>query len=68
MTASQMSAFLSYISVFFAPILVPFLVWLLGDRSAKAHATKALLSHLLPGIIVMVLNVIWAIRVAKDPQ
>ncbi|WP_079476679.1 hypothetical protein [Marinococcus halophilus] len=103
MTGSQITSILSYISVFFAPIFVPLIVLIAGNNYSRAHAGKALVSHLIPTlmilaigiwvylsngmfaysnffwtllslialvqVIIMILNVLWAIRVAREePQ
>lgn len=40
---------LSYLSIFFAPFIVPILVFLLSkDEDVRAHSKKALISHLFP--------------------
>lgn len=41
-------ASLCYLSVFFAPFLLPLVVLILGHDEVQQHAKKALLSHLLP--------------------
>ncbi|MDX6152707.1 hypothetical protein [Marinococcus sp. PL1-022] len=102
MTGSQISSILSYISVFFAPVFVPLIVLIAGNDYSRPHALRALLSHLLPTIMIlaagfwayltngaymysnsfwlffslvaivqiaiMILNVLWALRVASDHQ
>ncbi|MGG1876284.1 DUF4870 domain-containing protein [Paenibacillus campinasensis] len=47
----QLLSSLSYFSIFFAPFIFPFLVWVLSDNAYIArHARHALLSHLIPVI------------------
>lgn len=42
---------LSYISILFAPIIFPIIVWVVSkDRLVDYHAKRALLLHLVPGI------------------
>lgn len=42
---------LSYISILFAPIIFPIIVWVVSkDRLVEYHAKRALLLHLVPGI------------------
>ncbi|WP_341300471.1 DUF4870 domain-containing protein [Lysinibacillus sp. FSL H8-0500] len=43
-----LSAF-SYLSIFFAPFIVPLIVYLVAkDHDVKSHAIRALISHLIP--------------------
>lgn len=42
---------LSYISILFAPIIFPIIVWIVSkDKIVEYHAKRALLLHLVPGI------------------
>jgi len=42
---------LSYISILFAPIIFPVIVWIVSkDNIVEYHAKRALLLHLVPGI------------------
>lgn len=42
---------LSYISILFAPIIFPIVVWIVSkDKIVEYHAKRALLLHLVPGI------------------
>ena len=46
---------LSYFSVIFAPFLVPLIIWIIGkDDDVKHHAKRALLSHIIPTILVII--------------
>ena len=53
-----LSAF-SYLSIFFAPLLVPLAIYFFSkDREVKHHSMRALLSHLIPlalGILFFIL-------------
>lgn len=44
---------LSYISVLFAPIIFPLIVWMVSDAGSEtqADAKNALLLHIIPGIV-----------------
>jgi len=45
----QLLSSLSYFSIFFAPFILPILVWLLSqDAYVAKHARRALFSHLFP--------------------
>lgn len=43
---------LNYFSVFFAPFIVPIIIWVaVSDEEVKQHAKRALLSHIIPVIL-----------------
>ncbi|MEG0259260.1 MAG: DUF4870 domain-containing protein [Lysinibacillus sp.] len=43
---------LSYISIFFAPLIIPIIIFLVSkQQDVKHHAKRALLSHLIPTVI-----------------
>ncbi|MEO4055424.1 DUF4870 domain-containing protein [Solibacillus sp. CAU 1738] len=43
---------LNYFSVFFAPFIVPVIIWIVvQDEEVKRHAKRALLSHIIPVIL-----------------
>ncbi|GLC90333.1 DUF4870 domain-containing protein [Lysinibacillus piscis] len=49
MENQKLLAALSYLSVFFAPFLVPLVVYFVSkDHEVKKHSMRALLSHLIP--------------------
>ncbi|EMA6342293.1 DUF4870 domain-containing protein [Bacillus cytotoxicus] len=50
MNGNKILAALSYWSVFFAPILFPIIIWIIGENETKIHAKKALWTHIIPGI------------------
>lgn len=52
----QLLSSLSYFSIFFAPFILPVIVWILSkDHYVEKHAKRALLSHLFPIIAAIVL-------------
>ncbi|KKO54312.1 DUF4870 domain-containing protein [Paenibacillus sp. DMB20] len=57
----QLLSSLSYFSIFFAPFILPILVWILSnDRYVEKHAKLALISHLFPvaaGILLFIMAV-----------
>lgn len=59
-----LSAF-SYLSIFFAPFIVPLIVFFVSkDSDVKRHSIRALVSHLIPlacGIIMFILFAVSAI-------
>ena len=63
MNNSKLLSSLSYFSVFFAPLLVPFVIWLLADsQDVKYHSKRALFSHLIPTILLLVASLISFFR------
>ncbi len=52
-------AAISYFSIFFAPIIVPIIIWILADKPAATHAAKSLLYHIITyiGPIALVIGV-----------
>lgn len=45
---------LCYFSVFFLPLLLPFIIYLVTDESeVKLHAKRSLISHLIPVILLI---------------
>lgn len=56
METNRVLAAVSYFSLFFAPFLVPLILYFIStDPYVKEHTRRALLSHLLPVIAVPVL-------------
>ncbi len=50
---------LNYFSVFFAPFIVPIIVYFVSsDPEVKRHAMRALLSHLIPVVLGVVLFIL----------
>ncbi|OJH00314.1 hypothetical protein BL313_10575 [Staphylococcus hominis] len=41
---------LSYLSIFFAPVILPLLVWILSDEPTSEHGKKALGNHVITWI------------------
>ncbi|REB05297.1 DUF4870 domain-containing protein [Sporosarcina sp. BI001-red] len=56
---SKLLSSLSYFSVFFAPLLLPFIVWMVADnRDVKRHSKRALVSHLIPTVLLVAASLI----------
>lgn len=54
-----LSAF-SYLSIFFAPLIVPLIVYFISkDSEVKRHSIRALMSHLIPVAIGIVFFIIF---------
>ncbi|WP_221566885.1 hypothetical protein [Alkalihalobacillus sp. TS-13] len=51
---------LSYMSVFFAPFIVPAVIFLLiDDRDVRQHARLAYISHLIPVLALAILSILF---------
>lgn len=58
MTNNKLLSALCYFSIFFFPILLPFVIFLITDNSdVKFHAKRSLISHFIP-ILLLILGVI----------
>lgn len=54
MNTRNILASLSYFSIFFAPILIPLVLWIItNDRYVARHAKSALLSHIVPTVFLV---------------
>lgn len=54
-----LSAF-SYLSIFFAPFIVPVVVYFVSkDSEVKRHSIRALMSHLIPVVIGIIFFIIF---------
>lgn len=53
-TTEKLLAFLSYFSVFFAPVLFPLIVWLVAPQPVSTHGKKALIYHILPTVFSII--------------
>lgn len=52
----QLLSSLSYFSIFFAPFILPIIVWIVSnDAYVAKHAKRALLSHAFPFIAAVIL-------------
>ena len=61
MTNNKLLAALCYFSVFFAPLLLPVIVYLVtDDKEVKFHAKRSLMSHLVPVILLIAGFVIFS--------
>ncbi|MBD7908619.1 DUF4870 domain-containing protein [Sporosarcina gallistercoris] len=59
MDNSKLLSSLSYFSVFFAPLLLPFIVWMVADnQDVKHHSKRALISHLIPTVLLVAASLI----------
>ncbi|WP_409366954.1 hypothetical protein [Lysinibacillus sp. 38-6] len=50
----------SYLSIFFAPFIVPLVVYFVSqDRDIKRHAVRALISHLIPFVFGIIFFIVF---------
>lgn len=60
-TTQRVIASLNYFSIFFAPFLFPIIVYFVTtNESVKYHAKRALLSHIIP-VLVMIGSIVTGI-------
>lgn len=50
-TSDKILASLCYFSVFFAPILLPIIVWIVAKPPVSKHAKRSLMYHILPWVL-----------------
>lgn len=61
MDTNRLLSALAYFSIFFAPFLLPVILYFISpDREVKDHSKKALLSHLLPVVAIPLLFAVFA--------
>ncbi|WP_243526244.1 DUF4870 domain-containing protein [Bacillus pseudomycoides] len=54
MKGNNILSSLSYFSIFFAPILLPIIIYFVAEEEVKYHAKKALWTHLIPCVTVII--------------
>lgn len=54
MKGNNILASLSYLSIFFAPLLFPIIVYFVAEEDVKYHAKKALWTHLIPYVTLFI--------------
>lgn len=55
---------LSYLSIFFAPVLFPLIVWIVGEKPASTHSRNALFNHILSWLFIVVSLICFAMAPA----
>jgi arginine exporter protein ArgO len=45
--SGKILAALCYFSIFFAPLILPIIVWILSDKPTSSHAAKSLIYHII---------------------
>ncbi|RIP34762.1 hypothetical protein BUZ14_06185 [Staphylococcus gallinarum] len=65
---NRVLASISYFSLFFAPILVPIIIWILADKPASQHASKSLIYHIVTylGPIVALLTGSFGVSLTQN--
>ena len=53
---------LSYLSIFFAPIVLPLFTWILADEPTSIHGKKALTNHIFAWICFLLAEVLLSFR------
>lgn len=48
---------LCYFSIFFAPLILPIIVWILSDKPTSSHAAKSLVYHIITYLCPLILAV-----------
>ncbi|MFY0145004.1 DUF4870 domain-containing protein [Bacillus cytotoxicus] len=54
MNGNHILASLSYFSIFFAPFLLPIIIYFVAEEEVKYHAKKALWTHFIPYVVVFI--------------
>ncbi|EMA6344160.1 DUF4870 domain-containing protein [Bacillus cytotoxicus] len=54
MNGNHILASLSYFSIFFAPFLLPIIIYFVAEEEVKYHAKKALWTHFIPYVVVII--------------
>ena len=68
MDTKKVLSALCYFSVFFAPFLLPIVVFFIAeDAGTKHHAKSALLSHLLPLVAIPIALAAFFFSISGDP-
>ncbi|MFB7142079.1 DUF4870 domain-containing protein [Gottfriedia sp. NPDC056225] len=59
METNKILSSLCYFSIFFAPFLLPIIVYFVAkDQQIKSHSKRALFSHILPFLTIIILGAI----------
>ncbi|QUW23507.1 DUF4870 domain-containing protein [Sporosarcina sp. Marseille-Q4063] len=62
MTNQKLLSSLCYFSIFFFPLLLPFVIYLVTDeQEVKNHARRAFISHLIPVILLIAGIIIFSL-------
>ncbi|AXH99949.1 hypothetical protein DV702_09570 [Sporosarcina sp. PTS2304] len=64
MSNSKLLSSLCYFSVFFAPLLLPVIIYFVADEyEVKCHAKKSLLSHIIPMALLIAGFILWTFSI-----
>lgn len=65
MNEQKLLSSLNYFSIFFAPFIVPIIIFFITTNDVvKYHAKRALLSHVLPVALGIILSVVFFLSIA----
>ncbi|KGX84417.1 DUF4870 domain-containing protein [Pontibacillus litoralis] len=53
MDSNKVIASLCYFSIFFAPVILPIVVYFVSEGETKVHAKKAFWSHIVPYLVLV---------------
>lgn len=59
---------LSYLSIFFAPVLFPIIVWIVAEPPASTYSKKALLNHVMSWVCMVLAIICFAMAPAVYNQ
>lgn len=69
MTNKKILSALCYFSVFFFPLLIPFVIYLTSeDTDVKFHATRSFVSHMVPVALLIIGLVIFSFSMFNTQQ
>ncbi|WP_301109698.1 hypothetical protein [Sporosarcina sp.] len=70
MTNSKLLSSLCYFSIFFAPLLLPAIIFFATDEfDVKRHAKKSIISHIIPMVLLIAGFVVMSFSIFSfDPQ
>ncbi|PDY44179.1 MULTISPECIES: DUF4870 domain-containing protein [Bacillus] len=54
MKGNHILSSLSYFSYFFAPVILPLIIYLIAEEKVKCHAKKAVRIQLIPCVIILI--------------
>ncbi|PEU16089.1 DUF4870 domain-containing protein [Bacillus sp. AFS019443] len=61
MKGNNILSSLSYFSIFFAPFLLPLIIYFVAEEKVKYHAKKALWTHIIPCVTIIISIAIFGI-------
>lgn len=69
MTNKKLLSAICYFSVFFFPLLIPFVVYLASeDTDVKFHATRSFVSHIIPVALLVIGTILFSLSMFTTQQ